>query len=445
MLWPLWGCQGESQCGGSWVSGSCNLKSERLKYRLVRGRPAFKMRFPKRVLFLRIGVLLVLVAGFSAGAAPESRIVAIGDVHGDYADFSTILQQVGLTDAQHHWTGGTTTFVQTGDVPDRGPQSRQAFDLLRQLEVEAGKQGGKVIPLLGNHEVMDMVGDVRYVTPEDFKNFADDNSEKRREAEWEDYKKFLTYHRGHQHSLFGDDPASQEKWMAAHPPGFFEERDAMGPKGDYGRWLRSHDAVTQVGEILFMHGGLDPSMHFKNIQELNQDIRKQLALYDSLWESLSKQHIIWRYMTFGEALKQIQEEYMEMRTRGVPDQMAMDEMSRMNNMTSGMLFAPTSPLWYRGYALEPEEKLQRPFDAMMKRLKAQYLVAAHTVSQKHDITPHLDHHVFLIDTGMLTSYFGGRASALIIEGGTFKAVYLGGESQVLLPPLAPAGGAKAQP
>ncbi|PYV31194.1 MAG: hypothetical protein DMG22_17910 [Acidobacteria bacterium] len=418
---------------------------ERLKYRLVRGRPASKMRFPRRVLFFRVGVLLVLAAGFCAGAAAQNRIVAIGDVHGDCADFSAILQQVGLMDAQHHWAGGTATFVQTGDIPDRGPQSRQAFDLLRQLESEAAKQGGKVFPLLGNHEVMDMVGDLRYVTPEDYKNFADENSEKRREAEWEDYKKFLVFHHGHQHSLLGDDPASKQNWMTAHPLGFFEERDAMGPKGDYGSWLRSHDAIAQVGEILLMHGGLDPSLRFKNLRELNEGIRKQIALYDSLWESLSKRHVIWHYMTFGEALKQIQEEYMAMRARGMPDQEAMDEMKRLNDMTSGLLFAPTSPLWYRGYALEPEEKLRPGFDAMMKRLKAQYLVAAHTVNQKYKITPHLDNHVFLIDTGMLTPYFGGRASALIIEGGTFKAVYLGGESQVLLSPSASGGAAKAQP
>ncbi len=290
-----------------------------------------------------------------------------------------------------------------------------------------------------------MVGDLRYVTPEDYKNFADENAEKRREAEWEVYKKFLAYHHGHPHSLFGDDDASRDKWIAAHPAGFFEERDALGPKGAYGRWLRSHDAIGQVGDVLFMHGGLDPALHFKNIQELNSDIRKQLLLYDSLWEELSKQHIIWHYMTFAEALKQIQEENAEMRTRGMPDQAALDTMNRMYNMTTGLLFAPNSPLWYRGYALEPEEKLQRPFDAMMKRLKAQYLVAAHTVSQKHDISTHLENRVFLIDTGMLTSYFGGRGSALIIEGETIKAVYLGGESQVLVPSAAAAGAAKAQP
>jgi calcineurin-like phosphoesterase family protein len=403
------------------------------------------MRTSSRILALRTGVLVVCLAGFTGVAGGPSRVVAVGDVHGDFTDFSTLLQQVGLIDAQRHWAGGTATFVQTGDVPDRGPQSKQAFDLLMQLEPEAAKQGGKVLPLLGNHEVMDMVGDLRYVTPEDYKNFADENSEKRREAEWEDYKKFLTYHRGHQHSLFAEDDASREKWIAAHPVGYFEERDALGPKGPYGRWLRSHDAIAQVGDVLFMHGGLDPALHFKNIQELNTEVHKQLLLFDSVWDTLSKQHIIWPYMTFAEALKQIQEEYAEMRTRGMPDQMALDTMKRLNDITTGPLFAPNSPLWYRGYALEPEAKLQPGFNTMMKRLKAQYLVAAHTVNTKFNITPHLDNHVFLIDTGMLTPYFGGRGSALIIEGGTFKAVYLGGESQVLVSPPASGEAAKAQP
>src|SRR5207244_8061981 len=61
-------------------------------------------------------------------AAAANSVVAIGDVHGDFDDFVTILQKAGLIDEQHHWTGGKTTFVQVGDLLDRGPQTPAAMN-----------------------------------------------------------------------------------------------------------------------------------------------------------------------------------------------------------------------------------------------------------------------------------------------------------------------------
>ncbi|MGA8310516.1 MAG: metallophosphoesterase [Terriglobales bacterium] len=101
-------------------------------------------------------VLLVLASQAWAGPAkapadqPEA-VVAIGDVHGDFDDFVALLQHIGLIDAQNHWTGNKTTFVQVGDLLDRGPKPRQVMDLMMALEKEAPKAGGRVVPLLGNH------------------------------------------------------------------------------------------------------------------------------------------------------------------------------------------------------------------------------------------------------------------------------------------------------
>jgi hypothetical protein len=91
-------------------------------------------------------------------------------------------------------------------------------------------------------------------------------------------------------------------------------------------------------------------------------------------------------------------------------------------------------------ALEPEEKLKAPVEAMLARLKVRYMVAAHTVQPKFDILPRFDNRVFLIDTGMLKEVYGGRGSALEFRDGGVTAYYTGGEPQVL---VAPAGGATA--
>ena len=118
-----------------------------------------------------ISVLLFLVLVGLASAGPAKNplehaetVVAIGDVHGDFDDFVAILKQVGLIDEQHHWTGGKTTLIQVGDVLDRGPKPREAMDLLMSLEKEAPQAGGRVVSLLGNHEMMNIMGDLRYVT-----------------------------------------------------------------------------------------------------------------------------------------------------------------------------------------------------------------------------------------------------------------------------------------
>src|SRR5215217_3572082 len=106
-------------------------------------------------------VFTVLTAAWLASsyvvAAPASRIVAIGDVHGAGDAFVSILQRAALIDAQRRWTGGTTVFVQTGDLLDRGTAVREVLDLLTRLEPEAAKAGGRVEVLLGNHEYMNLL------------------------------------------------------------------------------------------------------------------------------------------------------------------------------------------------------------------------------------------------------------------------------------------------
>ena len=93
------------------------------------------------------------------------RVVAVGDVHGAYDAFVGILRTAGLIDERQRWVGSKAHLVQTGDVVDRGPDSRKALDLLEKLQGDARKAGGAVHPLIGNHEAMRLLGDMRYVSP----------------------------------------------------------------------------------------------------------------------------------------------------------------------------------------------------------------------------------------------------------------------------------------
>src|SRR5215475_3600913 len=105
------------------------------------------------------------------------RIVALGDVHGDCDALVAVLKMAGLLDDSMRWIGGSAHLVQIGDIPARGPQTRQAFDLLMRLEPEALSAGGKLHPLIGNHDAGVIYGDLRNVLLEEYLGFREPGSE----------------------------------------------------------------------------------------------------------------------------------------------------------------------------------------------------------------------------------------------------------------------------
>ncbi len=97
---------------------------------------------------LRLAVLLALLLLLVSGPLAVqdtfdgvARIVAVGDVHGDFDRLVEVLRDAGVVDRRNRWTGGATHLVQTGDVLDRGPQARKVLDLLMSLEKQARRAG----------------------------------------------------------------------------------------------------------------------------------------------------------------------------------------------------------------------------------------------------------------------------------------------------------------
>lgn len=379
--------------------------------------------------------VFLLLPVISLCASAQAHVVAVGDVHGSYTHFVNILQRTGLIDAGRQWIGGSAVLLQLGDVPHRGAQTRECLDLLMELERQAPKQGGRVIPLLGNHEIMTMMGDLRYLSPEEIRQFAAEQSEKVREQAWEDYRKFLAARNSRrQLPAPPQEPAVRDRWMSEHPPGLFEQRDALGPQGQYGRWLRRHDAVAQVGDDLFVHGGVNPRLRFRNIGELNGRVRSELAKFDSVWQWLSDKKIIWRYMKLEEAVREAQEELTASQSpayRGDPE--TPQKIRELMDSLNSILTSADGPLWYRGYSKDPEDDLKGELDALMARLKVRHIVVGHTITGTFRILPRFDNRVFMIDTAMMLEGKQGRASALDIQNGRYTAVYLN-EQQVLLAP-----------
>ncbi|KAF9140827.1 hypothetical protein BG015_001506 [Linnemannia schmuckeri] len=110
----------------------------------------------------------------------NGRTVAVGDLHSDLAQTLAVLRLANVIDADSNWSGGHDTLVQTGDIVDRGPDTIAIYNLFDKLRKQAKEAGGKVVNIYGNHEVMNLGGDLRYVTEEDYASFG--GRQKRKEA-----------------------------------------------------------------------------------------------------------------------------------------------------------------------------------------------------------------------------------------------------------------------
>ena len=232
-----------------------------------------------------IRVILALAAMLGLLAAPAqaqsawdnvARVVVIGDLHGEYAKFEDMLAQAHLVDARGNWAGGRTHLVQLGDVPDRAPDTRRIMDHLMRLEGQARRAGGYVHVLIGNHEAMNMEGDLRYTTPGEFAAFADRSSPRRRDQV---YRRTVAAMQAHPPAtgLPVFDAAYRAQWDGQHPLGYIEHRLAWAPNGAYGRWVLSHDAVIRIDDALYMHGGLGPEFEAFDIDTLNRAVRAALS------------------------------------------------------------------------------------------------------------------------------------------------------------------------
>ncbi|HNZ21624.1 MAG TPA: shewanella-like protein phosphatase [Polyangiaceae bacterium] len=171
------------------------------------------------------------------------RIVAIGDLHGDLAATRKALRVAGVMSDKDSWSGGNTVLVQTGDVLDRGDDERAILDLLDRLEQEAKAAGGLVLRLQGNHEVMNVAGDLRYVTRAGFTTFESVTSP--------------------------DNPA----FAAPFKPQERARALAFAPGGPYALRLARHNTVVMVNDTLFVHGGI-LSKHIRyGLGRINEEVK----------------------------------------------------------------------------------------------------------------------------------------------------------------------------
>ncbi|MBM3811968.1 MAG: metallophosphatase [Acidimicrobiia bacterium] len=290
------------------------------------------------------------------------RIVAIGDVHGDYTRFVKILKATGLVDERLRWSGGKTHLVQTGDVTDRGPDSRKAMDLLMKLEREAQRAGGRVHALIGNHEAMNVYGDLRYVSEEEYAAFRTKESERLRNRYYE--------HHVEEAKSAGKEPEPRAAWEQKNPLGFIEHRLAFNSSGDYGRWIRNLNAIVQINDTVFLHGGISPKFAGETIRSLNDRIRAELKDFSKL--------------------------------------------------EKGVTTDQEGPLWYRGWADGQENEMAESLVKVLGALSVRRMVIGHTITPTRAVMSRFGGRVIMIDVG-LSAVYNGRIGYLVYEDKKWQA------------------------
>jgi hypothetical protein len=316
------------------------------------------------------------------------RVVAIGDVHGAYDRFVAILRAAALVDGRTRWIGGRAILVQTGDVLDRGPHSRRVLDLIRRLEREASQHGGAVHALLGNHEAMRIFLQWNDVSAGEYAAFRTIGSDEARERLYSVVAADAARRARDEKRPF-DERAFRTRFLREVPPGYIEMRQAFGPEGDYGSWLRDRPAMVRINGVLFVHGGVDEATASLGCGEINATVRREIRAHEP-----------------------------------TPD--AMQTM---------MAAKPAGPLWYRGLADHTAPASPEAVEAALRVLGARAIVVGHTPVPGFRIVSRLGGRVITIDTGMLggSSYPGGVASALEIRGDALTAIYE--SDREALPPL----------
>jgi len=355
--------------------------------------------------FLSLSLLLLVGSSLcSAAQIPcvwtgVQRIIAVGDLHGDYENFVLILKnpKVRLVDDNLHWTGGKTHFVQTGDILDRGDRAKEILDLLMRLEKEAEAAGGKVHILLGNHEEATITGIALgypdYVSAKQFVSFLPEDFRKAREKK---YVSGLPAEEQAQVQALGGDLDKNPNLLNFWADVLSRIRKRDDPLAalayienfnqTYGKWLLHKNSIIKINDIIFVHGGINLEYSSWKIKDINDLFRLEL----------------WAYALHPTSP----------RIAGQP-------------FTPKLVYNPQSPLWYR----QDDITSQTEIDKILANLGANRMVVGHNflgsgggspIILQEDAVARFENKIWMIDTGIGYSDLGGILYALIIEDGKFN-------------------------
>jgi hypothetical protein len=303
-----------------------------------------------------------------------------------------------------NWIGGRAHLIFCGDLVDRGPDDRAVLDVVRALQKQAESAGGRVHALLGNHEVMNLTRDFRYVSETGFAAFAgDERADDRRDA-WKAYEKAASEKRVDRNAL-------EAAFNTSYPAGYFARQNAFGARGEYGRWLLDQPATVKVNGILFMHGGMTAEVAGLGLDRINSRVKDAIRTAMRAEETLAD--VMGSTARFADFVGAAQQISRPRAGQNVNPELTSAARNFLDSL-SDIAFAPDGPLWYRGLSLMNERIERYNVTEALGRLSARAMMVGHTITKTSRISTRFGGRVYRGDVGMGA---GRPGQALVFENG----------------------------
>jgi hypothetical protein len=260
--------------------------------------------------------------------------------------------------------------VQTGDIPDRGPDTIRIIEHMQELAKQASRKGGQVHNLIGNHEAMNVYGDLRYVHEGEYEAFVTRSSDRLRDRYFDIYIQRLEDQDPERFAALPEDFRSQ--WNREFPLGWLEHRQAWdtawNADAPYAKWVFGNKVAIRINDSVFLHGGISGFYCQNSLDSLTEMVVSRLRNFDP------------------------------------------------QNM--GVLNDEFGPLWYRGLSGSAPEAAPETVDAILAQRSARRIVVGHTPTSGV-IWPRYDAKVVMIDTGLSGAYGGHVGYLEITPEGAF--------------------------
>lgn len=367
------------------------------------------------------------------GGAAE-RIVVIGDVQGAYESLVALLKHARLVNDDLQWVGGSAVLVQTGDLLDRGTRVRDVLDLMMRLRREAPASQGRVVVLLGNHEAMSILGELRDVSYMAYETFADEGSARRQD---EAYRAHVEWLQSRAEALGQPAPEIDEQikadWLAAHPLGFQEYVASMGPEGAYGRWLRSLPVAVRVDDLVMIHGGVSPAMQGLDLEAINRSVHDEIAAFDGYRARMVELGMVVPHTSARDMATTLVAEIEHLNSldparRDRERALQAAELQDMTGWGSWSLLDEDGPLWFRGASRWDEGARGEQMASLVDGLGAARMITGQSADDNR-IGLRFGGRVALVSTGMSDDPWERREPGYLeISDGTLTAVTLKGRT-----------------
>ena len=235
------------------------------------------------------------------------KLLVLSDIEGNFAAFRKLLQANKVIDEDLKWKFDDGQLVLVGDFFDRGQQVTEVLWFIYSLEEKAKAEGGYVHFILGNHEIMNLSGDLRYVD-----------------------KKYL----------------EEANLLKQQYVSLYNENSELG------RWLRTKNVIEKIGNIIFTHGGISGNINRMNISipDINKLARPYYA--DTLYNYTDQKSDT----LFSDLGPFWYRGYYDKTNPGIPSQIdsSLSQFNANHIVTGHTIVADTISVWYNGRLLNTD-------------------------------------------------------------------------------------------